>query len=348
MMTDVSSSTALSAWIDTAWIPPDDTRYARAVGRVRVRERELLPVRRLRTLAESRDLPAAVLELEDTVYGPELSGLAHPEDFERALHGELRRTYDLFAELCLEPDVDRWLRITHDAGNIKAVLKGGEALSLSETGLAGPEELRQAMGTGDYRSLPEPVARLAQTATRLSEDEGVLAMEVWLDREVVAVQAQTLDGRRRGFLRDLTRTKVDLANLTAVIRINRLAKSRGDAARYFAPGGSFPGEFWLRLCGMPMEEVQEAFFMTEYHTIAVMGTDHLAEAGSFALLEKLSEEHVMQRLREAKTFVFGIEPIVAFVLAKEHEVAMVRMVLVGKQNDIPSDLLMARLSLCYV
>ncbi len=348
MMTDARSSVALSAWMDTAWIPPDDTRYARAVGRVRVRERELLPVRRLRTLAECPDLEAAVLELEDSVYGPGLSGLAHPEDFERALQDELKRTYELFSELCLEPEVGQWLRIPHDAGNIKAVLKGGAALSLSEVGLARPAELREAIGEGDYRGLPSHVGRLTQPAVRVAEEEGLLAMELWLDREVVVLQSQLLEGRRNAFLQDLTRIKVDLANLATVIRINRFGKSRTDAARYVAARGSFPTEFWLRLCGIPTEEVQEAFFVTEYHTVAVMGTDHLVETGSFSLLEKLSEEHVMRHLRQAKAFVFGIEPIVAFVLAKEHEVSMVRMVLVGKQNDIPSDLLLERLSLCYV
>ena len=88
--------------------------------------------------------------------------------------------------------------------------------------------------------------------------------------------------------------------------------------------------------------------MTEYHSLATQGLDQLGETGSFAALEKLSEEHVMRHLRDAKTFVFGVEPLVAFVLAKEHEMAMVRMILVGKRNDISSERLVDRISMCYV
>jgi V/A-type H+-transporting ATPase subunit C len=344
---EVTSSLELSAWIDTAWVPPDDTRYARAVGLVRVRERELLSTRRLRALAECEDLDAAVVELEDTVYGPGLSAMAHPEDFETVLQNELKRTYDLFSELCVEPEVDLWLRVAHDAANIKAMVKGGVASPLSEVGLARPEELREAIDAGDYRGLQSHVARLAEEAVRLSEEEGLLAAELWVDREVVAVQDRLSRARRNPFLRDLSRIKVDLANLATTVRLNRFGKSRPEAAPYIAPGGSFTTEFWLRLCGTPYEEVQDAFFMTEYHAVVSTGVDHLAETGSFRVLEKLAEEHLMRRLRDAKTLVFGIEPVVAFVLAKEHEVAMVRMALVGKQNDIPSDLLAARVSLSY-
>jgi V/A-type H+-transporting ATPase subunit C len=335
-------------WTDTAWTPPDDTRYARAVGQIRVLERELLTARRLRGVAEAHDLEQALHDLEDTIYGPTLSGLAHPEDFEDALEEELRRTYELFAELCLEPEVDTWLRMRHDAANIKALLKGGTVVPLSSVGRVPAEELRGSMEVAEYRDLPAAVADLAEDAARVAENDGLLAMELFLDREVLALQTALVATRRKTYLSDLTRVRIDLANLAVVARVTRLGRSRAQASNYLAMGGSFDRGFWLKLCGMPLEEIQEAFFMTEYQSLATQGLDQLGETGSFATLEKLSEEHLMGRLRDAKTFVFGVEPLVAFVLAKEHEMAMVRMILVGKQNEIPSDQLVDRISMCYV
>ncbi len=335
-------------WVDTAWVPPDDTRYARAVGRVRVRERELLAARRLRTLAEARGLEAAFLELEDTVYGPELGSLTHPEDFEIALRREVERTYAVFSELCLEPMVDQWLRLAHDTSNIKAWLKGGSESSMSAVGSVPWETCRDAMESGDYRDLPRHVAVLAEGAARLTHDDGLLAAELWLDREVHANRARLAAGRRNAFLEDLTAAKSDLANMVTVVRLNRLGKPRAEAVGYIAPGGSLGAGFWLKLCGMPLQETQEALSVSDYGVVAALGIEQVAESGSFALLEKLSEEYIMRLLRRARALVFGIEPLVAYVLAKEHEVAMVRMVLVGKRNDIPSDLLVDRVSLCYV
>jgi V/A-type H+-transporting ATPase subunit C len=343
-----SLDTTLRAWEDTAWIPPDDVRYARAVGRLRVKEKELLSARRLRTIAETADLDAAVADLEDTVYGPALAGLTHPEDFEEALVQELKRAYELLNELCLEPQIEQWLRLRHDVANVKALLKGGATLPLSPVGNVPTEVLREALEAGDYRNVPPAVGCLAAGAAAASQQEGLLPMELWLDREAYAAQAELLVGRRNPFLGELLRIKVDLANLASLVRFNRLERSRADAPLYIAPGGSFGLRFWLRLSGMPLEEIQEAFFMTEYHGLVAQGLDRLSETGSFAILEKLSEEHFMEHLREAKYSVFGVEPLVAFALAKEHEIAMLRMILVGKQNRIASQFLVDRISTCYV
>ncbi len=53
-------------------------------------------------------------------------------------------------------------------------------------------------------------------------------------------------------------------------------------------------------------------------------------------------------LRRAKYIVFGPEPVFAYVLAKKRELNLLRLVGVGKINQIPADLLKRRISETYV
>jgi V/A-type H+-transporting ATPase subunit C len=46
------------------------------------------------------------------------------------------------------------------------------------------------------------------------------------------------------------------------------------------------------------------------------------------------DDFLMERLKAAKMVVFGIEPLVGYILAKEHEVKLIRLILIGKLKGV--------------
>ena len=56
----------------------------------------------------------------------------------------------------------------------------------------------------------------------------------------------------------------------------------------------------------------------------------------------------MTYLKKAKYIVFGPEPVFAYGLAKKRELSLVRLIGVGKFNQIPDELLKERMSETYV
>jgi V/A-type H+-transporting ATPase subunit C len=56
----------------------------------------------------------------------------------------------------------------------------------------------------------------------------------------------------------------------------------------------------------------------------------------------------MKLIRDAKYVTFGPEPILAYIYAKESEIKNLRIIMVGKINNIPSEVIRERLREVYV
>ena len=56
----------------------------------------------------------------------------------------------------------------------------------------------------------------------------------------------------------------------------------------------------------------------------------------------------MDMMREAKFIPFGVEPLLAYIYAKETEIKVVRIIMVGKLNNISGEVIRERLRDIYV
>ena len=61
----------------------------------------------------------------------------------------------------------------------------------------------------------------------------------------------------------------------------------------------------------------------------------------------MADNYLISFLKRAKYVVFGLEPVVAYLLARENEVKMIRMIMIGKLNGLATDLLRSRLRDIY-
>ena len=56
----------------------------------------------------------------------------------------------------------------------------------------------------------------------------------------------------------------------------------------------------------------------------------------------------MEYIKKAKLLCFGFEPILAFLIGKEYELQAVRIILSGKINGVPVEIIKERLRDMYV
>ena len=101
----------------------DDTRYAYAVGRIRVLETRLLDKSRLDSLVEARSAEEVLKALADTDYGPFLAELKEARGFEEALNGELKNVLRLVSDLSQDAELTDIFRLRYDFHNLKVLLK---------------------------------------------------------------------------------------------------------------------------------------------------------------------------------------------------------------------------------
>ena len=76
------------------------------------------------------------------------------------------------------------------------------------------------------------------------------------------------------------------------------------------------------------------------------GADALAESPS--AFERWCDNRIIQTISPEKYHAFTIGPVIAYVIARQNEIKTVRIILSGKQNELPDDSIRERLREMYV
>ncbi|KAF0135114.1 MAG: V-type H+-transporting ATPase subunit C [Candidatus Saganbacteria bacterium] len=98
-------------------------------------------------------------------------------------------------------------------------------------------------------------------------------------------------------------------------------------------------------------EVEQALAKYRYYDCfkAVnKGLSHFQKTGSLSVFEREIDNYLMEIIKEAKYFVFGIEPLIGYAIAKEIEIKNLRFVLTAKLLQVPPEQIKERVRISYV
>ncbi len=169
----------------------------------------------------------------------------------------------------------------------------------------------------------------------------------------------------------LFKLEIDTINLKTLVRFIVTKRDK----RYFKDvlihGGYLPYEFFLREIGdneenLPQKVHKEKYvelisykgnfsdkernisFLENYEKIINLGINHWEKKRSFSYLEKLIDDFLIEYLKKAKYIPFGIEPLIAYLLAKEMEIKNIRIIIVSKIAKLSSRTVQENLRGTYV
>lgn len=339
---------------EISWKYGNDVRYAYAVGVIRVLETRTLSRERVERAADASDAEEVLRILAETPYSEYLSTLIGPEDYESFLEKEHQKTLDLLQELTKDPSLTDLLLYRFDFHNLKVSVKekfGEQGLAFAYFSFGRiPVALTKAAVTEEaFSSLPAWLAQPAEQAVReFPERQDPKWIDLLIDREMYRFFVTS--SRREGslFLYGLFRREIDLINILSLFRICRSGQERGLFQESFIEGGSLDRRFFLQSFDDPLEAIAGRFAYTPYRDLVENGWDYLNTNGSFGIFERMGRDFVLEYLRRAKLIAFGIEPLIAYIHAKENELRMIRTIMVGKLNNLQSDLIKESLPRVYL
>lgn len=335
----------------------EDPRYAYAVGRIRALETRLLKRERFEQMVGAEDIGDVLRALADTDYGPLLSEIKSPDEFEIALNKELKRVLSLISRLSLDLQLTDLFRLRYDFHNLKVLLKQKYLTGLPvdtkvrgyliDAGLVQSEKLRKIIEGGEDTELPDELRTAVERAEKGFEETGDPQMiDILLDKEMSSL----FHGRALGdpFLKEYFQILADLTNIRIFLRVRALGKEKSFFEKVFLKGGKLDLSFFLRLYEEPMDNFSSSLPRTPYGQLASEGIKYWKEDGSWSELERLSDNHILNFLRRAKHIVFGLEPLIGYLIARENEIKMLRMIMVGKLNNLQRELVRRNLRDTYV
>lgn len=320
-----------------------EKQYTYAVARIRSKEMQLLDTQFINQLMAAPGYNECLKLLLDKGWGQE----EHIE-LEQILAYEQEKTWNFISELIEDMSVFNVLLLPNDYHNLKAAIKmvytglEDESLFISR-GTVNAYTILEAVKTQDLSMLPEDMRSPAVEAYQILTETGdgqlcdLIIDKAALEALYAAGKEQTND-----VLRLFAEMKIASSNIKIAVRAQRTGKSLEWIQRALAPCDSLDIEFLSRAAASDLEEVYEYLRHTEYKE----GVNELEQSLSF--FERWCEDRLIQKIQPQKYNPFSIGPLVAYLLARDNEIKTVRIILLGKLNQLSNQSIRERLRIMYV
>ena len=327
----------------------EDKELIYAVTRVHMHEANLLGKKDFDQLLSADSVAEAFRLLADKGWG---NSEIPAGDMEALIEAETRKTWDLTAELVGNVEPFNVFRYANDYHNLKAAIKlGYSAVGESEwvryflpAGTVEVEAIQKAARERDFSFLPPAMAEAGSTACEvLSRTGNGQLCDITIDRAALMAIGAAGKSAKSPLLRRYAEIIVDTANVKSAVRCLRMRKSREFIERALAPAGTLD---YTALADAAVSGEKEAM-------AALLGGTAYADAipalnESIAAFECWCDNEIIRMIRPCRAQYFGIDPLAAFILGRENEIRMVRLILTVKTNNMSGSALEERLRETYV
>lgn len=332
----------------------DSMEFTQVIPRLRVLETRLLDKAKIDRMIDGDSANEALKVLQESEYANVMTGVKRAEDYEVVLSKELKRVYELMYDASPSKSLIDLMSIKYDYHNIKVLLKGiflKKDLSdmLIPVGKINLSLLKHSIDNNNMADLPSSMrVGIEKTKEVFEGTKDPQQIDITLDNamfEEMREIAKELDDR---FIDKYVSALIDLTNLKTLLRVKKQNKNRDFLQEVIINGGAIDEDTLVALLNDAPENISNKLAFTNYNEIIKIGIEDYTKTDSASLLEKLVDNYIMDMMKEAKFIPFGVEPILAYVYAKETEIKVIRIIMVGKLNNISGEVIRERLRDIYV
>lgn len=323
-----------------------EKEYIYAVTRIHGQDQRLLSERDMERLLAAKDVGECFVLLSDK--GWATAGIP-VNDPEALFELEREKTWALVRELTGELPALNIFRYENDFHNLKAAIKlvytdqdeQDAARYFRRPGTVEPKAVLEAARRHDFDGLPKLMAEAGRSAHEvLIHTADGQACDMVIDRAaLLAIDAEGKSSSS-GLIRFYAELKTDAANIKAAVRGCRMGKDADFLARAIAPAGSLDSQ--ALISAKSLEDIYAYLSGTAYAGAGEALLD------SLAAFERWCDDRLMARIRPLRYEYFSVEPLVAYILARESEIAMTRLILSAKANRLDGTAITKRWRQTYV
>lgn len=319
-----------------------EKQFTYAVARIRSRELGLLKSSFLEQLLAAKSYDECIQLLAEKGWGDGTT-----TDAERLLAGEQEKTWALMEELVDDLSVFDVFLYANDYHNLKAAIKlvfldQERPEAFFSHGTVEPETIMKAIREQDYSLLPEAMCSPAKEAfdLLLHTRDGQLC-DVVVDRAALDAIYAAGKAADHPVIREYAELTVAAADIKIAVRAQKTGKSLDFVKRALASCDSLD----VAQLAKAAVEGQEAIYAYLHATPYADAVPALQESPS--AFERWCDDLIIRDIRPQQYNPFTIGPLAAYILARENEVKVVRIILSGKLNHLREEAVRERLREMY-
>ena len=319
--------------------------YPYAVSKIRVKELNILTKHELENMADETNINKIKSILSDKGYNFDI--IDKIEDFEKVLKNESNKLYDLIKELIPENNFADIFLCKNDYHNVKLILKSkivnkDYKENLVDTGTIEISKLIEGIENSDYSNFSKYMQEGIKEILNIPEyEKNPYIIDCILDVKSFEEMKQIAKDTKCDFIVKHVEQLIDLTNLKTFFRILNIHKKDKEIFKNaFIKGGNIEEEIFIESFNVDIEDSKlRDKVKEEILNVAINDPNNF---------DSFCDNYIMEYMKESKFKTLTIEPIVAYIYAKETEIKNVRILLTGKLNNINPKTIKERLRNCYV
>ena len=333
-------------------INEDDYSYASAF--IRAIEVKLLDTGRFDRMLDASTAEEAFKVLAEAEYGNGSGNTGNVFEYEELLADEMMKCYSMLFEIAPQTGIIEAFQRRHDYFNVKVLLKselsGKEAPSiLVSTGTFEKDEIKRIIREREYGEFtPIMQQAIEETYDLFARTQDPQVIDLLLDKASYHQLVTDLRAIDSSFLHEFAEITVDIINIKMFIRARSLNKSWDFIKKLLLEDGTISEEVYIENSDKVIDAFIGALHKSRYGETVYMGWELFKTKKNISGLEKLLDDYMMKFVQGSKMVLMGIEPLIAYLFAKEAEIRNVRIIMTGKINKLPADLIRERLRFSYV
>lgn len=317
--------------------------YAYAVARIRAKEVYLFGRKDLESLISLQDHDDRIGFLLEKNWGD-----GKERSLEDILRIEEEKIWNFIDEIIKDKSRLKVVRVLNDYNNLKAAIKKSSTNHLNENvffigGLLDYKTILKAVENKSYENLPGELGDVAKKATEafLYTCDGQLC-DLMIDK--AALESIRKEGKQaqESIIKEYAETIISGANIKIAVRGCLTNKKQ-----------EFFSDAMIECESLDIEKLAKAALRDVDAIYDYLETTKLSDAvgeikNSLSRFEKWLDNFIMNRIQKEKYNPFTISPIIAYILAKQNEIQMVRMIILLKLNRVDDEAIKERLREMYV
>lgn len=329
-------------------------QFTQVIPRLRVLETRLLDKAKIDRMIDGDSANEALKVLQESEYAGVMTGVKRPEDYEMVLARELKRVYELMYDASPVKSLVDIMGIKYDYHNIKVILKGmflqkDFSHMLIPVGMIDVQTLKHSIENNNLGDLNETMKEgIIKAKEVFEETKDPQAIDIILDNTMFKEMREIAKQIDDKFVDKYVKVTIDSTNIKTLLRVKKQKKDKDFLEEVIIEGGEIDKDTLISMLYDAPENISNKLAFTDYGEIIRLGVEDFTKSGSVNELERLVDNYIMNMMKEAKYIPFGVEPLLAYIYAKETEIKIVRIIMVGKLNNISGEVIRERLRDIYV
>ena len=321
-----------------------ELEYTYAVARVRANEQTLLSAADIEQLITAGDYKVTMQKLSDAGWG-EIKDIY---DYASYIDNYFAKTWNFLVEIMSDIHELDLLLVKNDMQNLKAALKqivsqhDAKDLYVQST-VYDTETILKAVEERRWNDLPDFMQEPAKEAYEvLTETANGQLADAIIDK--ATLERIKFLGVESGspVLAELAERMCATANIKTALRCANTGKSKDFVTRSLCNCDTISKD---KLIETSLEGVDSVLKYLEESSYKEAGAKFKESTSAF---EKWCDDILMECVKEARYTAFGIDPIIAYYVARDAEIKTVRIILSAKINNLPADVIRERVRALYV